>query len=390
MSTEENQTQAYAEAPLNLVPSFKAELQEPLAEQAQAEARFDSQEELLMAIATKGGVALLDASDELKDDKVCVLEAVKWHPCALRDASPGMQADREVVLVAVTQDGAALRYAAASLQADKELVSVACRTCGGALDDASEALKADKELVLVAVKTQGAALSFAADSMQADSDVVVNAVRQNGSAIEYADDEDDFRDAVLIELYPAGKAHGIVAKAKAKYADDVAAIVQRWEDHKLQVAAASTVATNITESAGRKAEMAGMTAAWKAAKQEKDWTGAKEIRITLDAAIAADAQAEAEAKAGVTSPYETKSDVERARDALITSSMHRSCLKYLEDAYRRESDRLGEADKYDLATSLDEAADAASELATWAEEWFPDQYSPDWGELALESQVMGC
>ena len=60
-------------------------------------------------------------------------------------------------------------------------------------------------------------IRFAADSMQSDQDVVVNAVRHNGSAIEYADDDDDFRDAVLIELYPPGKAHGIVAKAKAAY-----------------------------------------------------------------------------------------------------------------------------------------------------------------------------
>ena len=68
-----------------------------------------------------------------------------------------------------------------------------------------------------------------------------------------------------------------------RYADDVAAIVQRWEDHKLQVAAASTVAANITESAGRKAEIARLTAEWKASKQNKEWIKAKEIRIGLDA-----------------------------------------------------------------------------------------------------------
>ena len=76
MSTEENQPMQ--EVAQNLQISSKAE------------PRFDSREELLVAIATKGGVALSDATDELKNDKVSVLEAVKWHPCALRDASPGV------------------------------------------------------------------------------------------------------------------------------------------------------------------------------------------------------------------------------------------------------------------------------------------------------------
>ena len=44
---------------------------------------------MLVAIATKGGVALADATDELKNDKVSVLEAVKWHPTSLRDAGQG-------------------------------------------------------------------------------------------------------------------------------------------------------------------------------------------------------------------------------------------------------------------------------------------------------------
>ena len=103
--------------------------------------------------------------------------------------------------------------------------------------------------------------------------------------------------------------------------------MQRWEDHKLQAAAATMVAGNITESATRKAEIARLTSEWKAAKEAKNWIGAKDIRTTMDAAVAADTQAESEAKAGVTSPYETKSDVERARDSLIASSVHRSCLK---------------------------------------------------------------
>lgn len=66
-----------------------AEIQQEAAMPPSAEPRFDSQEELLVAIATKGGVALADATDELKNDKVSVLEAVKWHPTSLRDAGQG-------------------------------------------------------------------------------------------------------------------------------------------------------------------------------------------------------------------------------------------------------------------------------------------------------------
>lgn len=62
---------------------------------------------------------------------------------------------------------------------------------------------------------------FASDDMQADKDVVTCAIRSNGTAIEYGDDEDEFRDAVVIDLYPPGKAHNLVAKGKAKYAEDM-------------------------------------------------------------------------------------------------------------------------------------------------------------------------
>ena len=60
----------------------------------------------------------------------------------------------------------------------------------------------------------------------------------------------------------------------------------------------------------------------------------------------------------------------------------------MEDVYRRQSDRAGEADKYDEAAFLNKAADAAAELATWAEEWFPDESDSAWGELAKEGMTI--
>lgn len=143
-------------------------------------------------------------------------------------------------------------------------------------------------------------------------------------------------------------------------------------------------------SAARKAEIAKLTASWKDSKTSKDWIGAKEIRATLDAAVAADEAAETEerVKAEGNLPVETRADIERARDALIQSNLHRSCLKYVEESYRRESDRKGEADKYDEAAFLNKAADAAAELATWAEEWFPDATNDVWGGLAEVAQIV--
>ncbi len=61
-------------------------------------------------------VITIYASEELKNDKEVVLEAVKTNGFALNDASEELKSDKEIVLEAVKKVGLALGYASEELQ----------------------------------------------------------------------------------------------------------------------------------------------------------------------------------------------------------------------------------------------------------------------------------
>jgi hypothetical protein len=97
------------------------------------------------------------ASEELRNNRAFVLEAVKQNGLELQFASKQFRNDKQVVLEAVKQDGDAIRYA-------------------------SEQLKNDKDIVLEAVKQNGLALYYASEQLKNDKDIVLEAVKQNGFA----------------------------------------------------------------------------------------------------------------------------------------------------------------------------------------------------------------
>ena len=71
------------------------------------------------------------ASEELRNDKEVVLEAVKKYGDALQFASEELRNDKEVVLEAVKENGNAIKYASPELQEDEDVkktkaLSVVC------------------------------------------------------------------------------------------------------------------------------------------------------------------------------------------------------------------------------------------------------------------------
>lgn len=94
------------------------------------------------------------------NDKIFVLETVKISGASLKYASEELRNDKEVVLEAVRQKGdywteCALEYASEGLKNDKEVVIEAVKKNGGALEYASEKLRDDKFFVLEAVNHMG-------------------------------------------------------------------------------------------------------------------------------------------------------------------------------------------------------------------------------------------
>jgi hypothetical protein len=95
--------------------------------------------------------AFRKARDELLDNGY--LEIVKQNGWwTLRYASDDLKNNREIVLEAIKQNGLALEYASESFRNDKDVVLEAIKKCYHALCYASDDLKDDKEIVLKAIK----------------------------------------------------------------------------------------------------------------------------------------------------------------------------------------------------------------------------------------------
>lgn len=149
----------------------------------------------------KNGLVLEFASQDVKENKDVVLEAIRKSPPALRFASTGIRKtinecglgmeewrgnDREAVLVAVNQRGHALEYASIELQGNPDIVLAAVRNRWSALQFASESTRNDKEIILTAIVQDGQALQYASKLLQNDPEVVLAALKQKPEALRYA------------------------------------------------------------------------------------------------------------------------------------------------------------------------------------------------------------
>jgi CxxC motif-containing protein len=155
----------------------------------QASDEVKNDEEVVMSAVKReiyNGLALHHASDEARNDKEVVMLAVKNNGLALHHASDEIKNDKEVVMLAVKNSGSALNQASDEVKNDKEVVMLAVKNNGLALNHASDELKNDKEVVTLAVKNNGLALNHASDELKNDKEIVMSAVKQDGRAFQYA------------------------------------------------------------------------------------------------------------------------------------------------------------------------------------------------------------
>ena len=118
---------------------------------------------------------LMNASDELKDDKELVLTAVSKDGVALREASSRLRKDRDVVLAAVKQNPLALDFALnEDLRDDEEIAIEAIKRNGRALYYLSSRLRNNKMIVLLAALNNLESLIYVGEELRS-------------SAIDYAE-----------------------------------------------------------------------------------------------------------------------------------------------------------------------------------------------------------
>lgn len=124
----------------------------------------------------------------------------------LETASDEARNDKKIVLEAVSKDGMNLRFASERLSDDEEVVRCAVSECGLAVEFASERLKDNLVISILATKQNGLALAFLSENMCDTYEVVMTAVSQNGKALAYAskklkDNEDIVLEAIRNDPY---------------------------------------------------------------------------------------------------------------------------------------------------------------------------------------------
>jgi hypothetical protein len=105
--------------------------------------KFANKEYILSAIRANSihftHVELLQfASEELRNDKEVVLEAIKYNKLNFEFASTSLRDDKEVALEAVANNMQTLQYASERLRGDRDVVYNAIKEHGMALISASE------------------------------------------------------------------------------------------------------------------------------------------------------------------------------------------------------------------------------------------------------------
>jgi hypothetical protein len=130
-----------------------------------------------------GGFAFKYASEELRQDREFVLEAVKMDGCALDAASANLKTDREIVFAAVKQNGYALTYAKEHFGGDREMVLSALYTYKFAMRCASQELRNDREFVIAAISVEWFAVTDASDAMRRNRAVVLAALAKGGFVV---------------------------------------------------------------------------------------------------------------------------------------------------------------------------------------------------------------
>lgn len=123
-------------------------------------------------------------SEELKDNKLFLAEAVKYRPEIVELVDPVLFSDRSFVSKLLQNNGSAYKYLPQAHN-DKELTLLAVSNYGFALQHTAPELQQDIDVVMSAVKNRGTALRFAPE-LNDDFEIVAAAIDADGSSLEFA------------------------------------------------------------------------------------------------------------------------------------------------------------------------------------------------------------
>ena len=120
----------------------------------------------------------------MTDARETLLGEVSRDGLALWNASEEMKGDRQIVMTAVSQNGNARVYATEEMKGDREIVMTAvCPRHGNRpAVYATEEMKGDREVLMTVLSQNGCSLKYLSEEMKSNHEVVMAAVSQNGRA----------------------------------------------------------------------------------------------------------------------------------------------------------------------------------------------------------------
>jgi len=138
------------------------------------------------AVSASCGRALQQAPGEFKNDRLMVLEAIKFNGDLMWEASAELRGDWNFMTEAITVNPLAFAGASDELRGNKDfLLMVARMNKGASMKGAREHLKADKDFVLQIAAQDPEAFKYAADQLRYDKEVVIQAVALNGLILQH-------------------------------------------------------------------------------------------------------------------------------------------------------------------------------------------------------------
>ncbi len=166
----------------------------------------------IIEILAKNPLALEFVSKELQNDKKVVLEAIKAHPDAFQFASEELKNDKEFVLEAIEISDRIIKYASFNLRNDKDVAFKIIKRGAYSIKDMSHSILADKDIILPAVKVGPLVYYSVSNELKNDREVTLAAIRRNGYLMEAITSQEFKNDkeivlAAMIEVGDTGSSY---------------------------------------------------------------------------------------------------------------------------------------------------------------------------------------
>lgn len=198
---------------------------------------------------------LSDETDEVKNNKNLVMEAIKYCAYDLQFASEELKNDKEVVSLALKEDETTFKFVSEKLRADKEICLLASSkftpkssTPYSPYEDMPKEMQLDKDIIYTIIKTQpynytlakllypeceyledrelillatrNGSLEIFSSKWRGDKEIVKLCLMNNGSAIKDASEElQNDEELALLALETSSSCYDVLVD-KFKYNDD--------------------------------------------------------------------------------------------------------------------------------------------------------------------------